>query len=195
MKSILAAMCVAAAWSATGTTLAAPDGQPPQGCVASQTTQRAYNMGVQLGKTLVDSAWQSVNDCSKLDQFSEVLKSDINSYVLRGTSSYTICRYSGLVDGAYEELHAVSSICGGPCCWEGQMIGVLGAAAYCTLSAVFGGLSVPGDFVPRPVYTCSGFSACCIETFTIATVADCKLYTDPPFADVWTNSRTLQCTD
>ncbi|MGC4070402.1 MAG: hypothetical protein QM784_38205 [Polyangiaceae bacterium] len=167
----------------------------PAACLNNNLTQRAYSSGKAAGKSLVQRAWQSVNDCGRLDYFSDIVRSNVESYLLQGASAYSICRYSGMLDGVYEELDEVWISCGGLCCIEGQVIGALAAGVYCQLSQLLGGLDVPADFIPRPVCTCEGFSSCCAGTFTDLTQDKCREYTAQPYYDVWRQSRSLQCNE
>jgi hypothetical protein len=194
MKAIVGTMICVGALSIASTATAA-DGNVPAACGDSAQMQRAYFSGVQTGKSLVQRAWLSVNDCGKLEYFSAIVRENVEMYVLQGVSSYAICRYAGMLDGVYDELDQVWISCGGPCCFEGRVVGALSAAVYCHLSEVLGGLSVPDDFVPRPVCTCDGFSRCCAGTFTDLTREKCPAYAAHPYYEVWQRSRALQCNE
>lgn len=179
--------------SASRTTLATSDSDVPSACSASIEAQTAYSAGLRLGKSLIQRTWQSVNDCEQLDYFSQTVRSTIDSYVILGASTNIICRYTGMVDGADDELHVVWTTCGGSCCLEGQTVGALVADLYCQLSALLGGLVAPDEFIRRPVSTCGGFSDCCAQVFTDATQSQCQDYTIQPFYDVWLTNRAVLC--
>jgi len=193
MKPHVSAILCVGALSATGPVFAAPNGNMPPVCAESARAKMAYSTGLQSGKSLVERAWLSVADCGQLGYFSSVVRDNINAYALQGASTYSICRYTGMVDGAYQELDTVWTSCGGACCWEGQVIGELAWDVYCQLSELLGGLDIPADFVPKPVTTCTGFSPCCDEVFMDTTQVQCADYTTQPFYAVWQDSATLQC--
>lgn len=193
MSSKIASLLCVLALSTTQMVLASPGGSMPSACEESTQTQRAYKTGLLAGRSLVQRAWQSVNECNQLDYFSNVVRANIEGYTVQGATTYSICRYAGMVDGAYEELDVVWTACGGSCCWEGEVIGMLAADVYCRLSELLGGLLIPDDFVPRPVCLCAGFSGCCGAAFNDVTRERCEQYTLPPFRDVWLTSRALQC--
>jgi hypothetical protein len=194
MKPILSTLLGLGAWS-IASVAAAAEVNMPAACSDNNQTLRAYNSGRFAGKSLVQRAWQSVNDCRKLDYFSEIVRSNVESYILQGATDYALCRYAGMLDGVYDELDQVWISCGGLCCFEGQVIGALAAGVYCQLSELLGGLAVPDDFVPRPVCTCEGFSSCCAGTFTELTQERCLAYTSHPYYEVWRQSRSLQCNE
>jgi len=193
MKSIFTRMWAIAVLSATGTALAASDGNYPSACSESTQVQRAYDTGMYLGKSLVQRTWQRINDCGQLDYFSQELRATIDAYVVQGVSTYLICRYTGMVDGADDELHEVWMTCGGSCCLEGQTVGALVADLYCQLSTLLGGLAAPDEFIRRPVSTCSGFSDCCSKVFTDASQLQCQDYTIHPYYDIWVANRADLC--
>jgi hypothetical protein len=171
----------------------------PPVCLQSARARLAYNAGVQLGGSLVQRAWQSVSDCGRLDRFAEMAREDINSYVVQGATNWAICRYTGVVDGAYDGLDAVWMNCSADCCAEGEVFGRLGADVYCQLSVLLDGLAQPDQFVPRPASTCSAFSDCCASSFRATSQDHCAMYTgysdNPfvPFREIWEESLAIQC--
>lgn len=177
----------------------------PVGCQESAFTVRGYQSGVSMGRSLVQRAWGSVNDCDQLELFTDIVVSNVQRYELRGDSTYTVCRHTGMLDGVFQELDAVWAVCDGQCCQEGQVIGELSAELYCQLSIILDGLAEPDDFVRRPVYTCGlTFETCCDANFIGTSLSyegmnmtgdlvQCRVYTDDPYFDVWNGTRELQC--
>jgi len=193
MKSTITALLCVGAFSAAAPVSAAQNSAMPAVCAASNSTKKVYATGVSQGKELVEQAWQVVGDCGQLAYFSEILKENVEAYTLSGTSTWLMCRYSGMVNGVYQELDTVWTRCGGECCSEGKAIGELAASLYCRLSELLDGMIVPDNFFPRPVTTCTGFSQCCQNMFWDTTKLDCNEYTTPQFYNVWTRSGTLTC--
>lgn len=188
--------CTSAAWATDDI---------PTGCQESTFTKRGYLSGVSIGRSLVQRAWNSVNDCDQLELFTDIVVSNVQNYELVGDSTYTICRHTGMVEGVFEELDGVWMACDGQCCEEGQVIGELAGELYCQLSIILDGLAVPDDFVRRPVYMCGfSFETCCDTSFigTSLTYAglnlfgelvQCSNYTTDPYDGVWNGTRELQC--
>jgi hypothetical protein len=191
MKSIDMAWLCVVALLATEPVLAA---SPPTACSENARLKHSYDSGVQSGKTLVQQAWLSVEDCGRLDYLAGIVRDNVNLFTIPGTSTWAICRYTGMVDGVYEELDAVWMSCSADCCMEGEVFGTLGADVYCTLSELLDGLAEPDQFVPRPVNTCAAFSDCCVRTFTETTRTQCETYADlGAFGEVWKQSLAIQC--
>ncbi len=177
----------------------------PVGC-QNLREERAYLAGVQQGKTLVDRAWASVNNCDLLEHFSDIVTTNVESYTVTSSSAYVICRYSGLVDGTFERLDAVWTDCAGVCCKEGIAIGRLAADLYCQLSILLQGLGEPLNFVRKPVWTCGfEFQVCCDAEFmgysqvypasdpNVPVTPACLPYTVDSFASVWDKTRNVEC--
>lgn len=192
MKPIDMGLPIAVALLATEPLLAAT---APPICLGSPHSVSAYNTGVQFGHSLVQRVWQSVSDCSELASLAAIVRQNVNSYTLNGTSIWAICRYTGAVDGVYEELDAVWMGCNADCCLEGELVGSLGADVYCRLSRLLGGLTAPDAIVPRPVRTCNAFSDCCVSTYKNASRKECAEYTDGVFGDIWAESCAVQCAE
>jgi hypothetical protein len=167
--------------------------------------ERAYLLGVDSGKSLVNRAWASVNDCDRIETFADIVTANVDAYTLTGSSRYVICRYTGLVDGVFEQLDAVWAGCDSQCCLEGEVIGELSANLYCELSILLGGLVAPDDFVRGPVYTCGfEFQQCCDGAFVGTTAryvgedfagrpTQCSTYTSGEYYEVWNGTRALEC--
>jgi hypothetical protein len=189
---------------------AAPMSTVPPGCRDGTVTNpgraaRAYVAGMDSGKKLVTRAWSQVNDCDALEDFADIVVENIQSYSVSSRTAYVICRYTGLVDGAFEQLDRVWTTCDDQCCLEGEVIGQLSAELYCELSIILGGLLDPDDFVRGPVTTCGlEFQTCCDSTF-IGTSRNyvgydlsgrataCLQYTQGSYQSVWTETRNLEC--
>lgn len=187
-------------------TIAAQADEIPPACRTSSFVTRAYQAGVVQGKSLVQRAWLSVNDCDQLELFSDIVVNNVANFQITSTSAYTICRHSGMLDGVFQELDAVWMTCDGQCCEEGEIIGELSAELYCQLSILLQGLAEPDDFVRRPVYMCGFmFETCCDAKFVgtslaysgadmFGVVKECGVYTEGTFFDVWDGTREIQCT-
>ena len=204
--------CVAALATAgaviTTTTVAAGTGSiidVPSGCQANLLTSRGYTSGFNQGKALVASAWQSVNNCDRLEDFSDIVYNDVTLFTLTGKTAPVICRHTGLIDGVLDGLDMQWTICGGQCCNEGTRIGELSAELYCQLSIILGGLGEPGQFIRRPVYMCGfAFEACCDAEFMSVTdqyagpdlfgqLQTCQPYCAAPFDLVCNETDQIQC--
>lgn len=200
-----AIICVLASITVLAATTSAFADEVPIGCQESAFTVRGYNSGVSMGRSLVQRAWGSVNDCDQLELFTDIVVANVQNYQLVGDSTYTICRHTGLVDGVFQELDAVWLQCDGQCCQEGRVIGELAAELYCQLSIILDGLAAPDDFVRRPVFLCGlTFETCCDTNFIGTSLSyeglnlqgelvQCLPYTKDPYDDVWAGTRELQC--
>jgi len=210
MKKLISVLACLTAVSGATTALAdvipppPPPPQPPSSCQVNSFVARAYQSGFDQGIGLVDSAWLKVNNCSHVDRFYEIIYNDIQSYTLTGTSAYSICRYTGLTAGAFQELDAISTNCSWPCCREGTVMGKMSGEIYCQLSILLGGLAVPDDYIRRPLYRCgASFLACCSIEFVSTsknffagpgnTSVACLPYTDVPYYTVWDGMRESLC--
>jgi len=203
MKTLISVLLGLMIWSGAATALA---DDIPVGCQGSTIVTRAYQSGVAQGKSLVQRAWLSVNDCDQLEHLTDIIIANVDFYQLTGSSAYNICRHTGMIDGVFQQIDAVWTLCDGLCCDEGSAIGELAAELYCQLSILLGGLAVPDDFVRRPVFECGfEFQTCCDSNFMgvsrayegldlLGQVKQCLPYTEDPFFDVWDGSREIQCT-
>lgn len=199
MKAMLSAITCLMVLSSARTAFA--EVIPP----ACKGTVAAYQAGVRQGNTLVKRAWLSVNNCDQLDAFVALVKANVSGFSLSGTSTYNICRHTGLIDGVFQQLDSVWQGCNGQCCQEGAAIGELAAKLYCDLSILLGGLGSPDEFVRRPVFLCGAqFETCCDRSFTGTSQAyigldfsglqqQCKPYTEGSYFKVWDGTRVLQC--
>jgi hypothetical protein len=79
------------------------DGTPARPGIA----RRAYLAGIDSGKKLVNRAWAQVSDCDALETFADIVVTNVSSYTITGRTAYAICRHTGLVDGAFEQLDQV----------------------------------------------------------------------------------------
>lgn len=204
MRALLSILFCLMALSRTETAFA-DDIPIPPACQASSFIQNAYKSGVAQGKYLVDRAWLSVANCDRLETFTDIVIANVENYALIGTSAYSICRYTGLHDGVYQELDIVWNTCNGECCEEGSVIGDLSAKLYCKLSILLDGLAAPDEFVRRPVFVCGfAFEMCCDGDFFGTSITykgldlfgelkECLPYTDGEFFTVWDETRILQC--
>lgn len=203
MRAIICAL--ASMTAAAATTNAFADEVPPR-CQESNFTIHGYQSGVAMGRSLVQRAWGSVNDCDQLELFTDIVVANVQRYRLASDSTYTICRHTGMLDGVFQELDAVWMTCDGQCCQEGQVIGELAAELYCQLSIILDGLAEPGDFVRRPVFMCGViFETCCDANFIGTSLSyeglnlagelvQCSAYTQDPYFEIWDGTRDIQCT-
>ena len=196
MRTLVGTMLCVAALLASEVSRAAVPTSVPSGCDGSALSRRAYLAGYQQGTVLVDRAWLTVNDCDQLEHFSDIVYQDLQSFVLGGTSSYVVCRYTGVVDGSMAEVDNLWLKCGGDCCDEGMALGELAAEMYCQLSIMLHGLANPDMFARRPVHMCGyAYQGCCDSNFvgTSRSVPMCLQYTNTPYFDVWDDTRLMQC--
>ena len=172
----------------------------PPGCTGRSV--RFYQRGIEQGRGLVRAAWVGVGqDFDMLDQFQNVIIENIERLTLpAGASDALICRYTGTVDGVYDELDALYEEVANQCFMDGEMIGEMAAEVYCELSLALGGLASADRFLRGPVYTCGvNFEIACdskfmgeSRAFTNALGA-CLPYTQGTFRQVWDDTRNNQC--
>lgn len=178
----------------------------PDGCKTSAVVTNAYKSGVSQGISLVQRAWANVNNCDRLETFTDIVNQNVANYTLTGTSAYNLCRYTGMVDGVFQQLDNVWKLCDGQCCSEGSAIGVLAAQLYCQLSILLGGLAKPDTYVRRPVLLCGfSFQMCCDADFLGTSLSyvgkdmfgapqKCEKYTEGDvYTPIWDGTRILQC--
>lgn len=97
--------------SASARGFALPDTATPATCAREANAQSAYRDGEQIGRSLVQRAWLRIRDCSQLDRFTETTRANIGRYKNRAVTSYVICRYAGMVNGANEQLLRIQTAC------------------------------------------------------------------------------------
>jgi hypothetical protein len=177
----------------------------PSGCSKNALDARTYQTGIVQGRILVQRAWGKVNSCDKLEAFSDGVLRTVKDYPPPGATEASICRYSGLYEGVFQEIDSVWMACDGQCCSEGRAIGELAASLYCQLSILLGGLGSLDDFVRKPVYLCGfSFQTCCDASFLSTSITNqsedaagqlqqCLPYTEHPFFDIWDLTRKVQC--
>jgi hypothetical protein len=194
MRTLVGTMlCVGVFFASEASWAAVP---VPTDCAGTATSQRAYLAGYQQGLALVDRAWLTVNNCDLLETFSDIVYQNLQSFVLGGTSSYVVCRYTGVMDGSMTEVDNLWTTCGGDCCDEGILLGQLAGEMYCQLSIMLHGLANPDMFARRPVHMCGyAFQGCCDANFVGTTLIDptCSQYAYTPYYDVWDGTRNIQC--
>lgn len=147
-------------------------------------------------------AWNAIsNDCDRLEYFQDIVTDNVSRLTLRaGASDYVICRYTGTVDGVYDELYALEDQCIAQCMMEGAQIGEMAGEVYCELSLALGGLERADYFIRGPVSTCGfGFETSCDFTFIRTTenyrnsLGRCRPFTRGEFEPVWNETRNNQC--
>jgi hypothetical protein len=178
----------------------------------------AYDSGVATGINIVAQAWAGINEnCYRLDEFEEIIINNLMDYQLpSGASQYTICRYSGHVEGMLQKIDELYAECHVLCSEEGSLIGEISAICYCELALGLDGLYLPDYFVRRPASFCNVvFAAACDLRFTTVSrtyvnpsldnpatpdvnEGECALRTDlgddPLWIESWNETRTIQCT-
>jgi hypothetical protein len=177
------------------------------------------------GYSVVSQAWAAIEkDCDRLEEFKTIIINNLMNYELpSGANQFTICRYSGHVEGmlqGIEELYSTS--CPVSCADQGALIGEISAITYCELSLAMEGLATADDFVRLPVQFCGKvFEIFCDLKYNAITrtyvndlwddpatldvnEGECKRYTDlgdiidPETGDsmwepVWHQVRDIQC--
>jgi hypothetical protein len=173
---------------------------PPASC-STGLAASSYKTGQRIGKNLVKSAWGNIDDCDRIDQFLEIVEENVSRLTLKeNPSNSTVCRYTGTVDGVYEELDGLYGTCADQCFLDGTFAGQLSAEVYCELSIALGGLVEADDFLRGPVAICGlNFEIGCDSEFiAVSTVyenpdGECVTYTEGEFEEVWEQSRYNQC--
>jgi hypothetical protein len=193
------ALSIVGSWSASAHAQSTGNAIPP-GCQGARES-RAFNAGTVSGHSLVRQAWANVNDCDQIETFETIITDDLSGYqVPPGSSSYTICRFTGIVAGMLDELDAQFQNCQDQCLAEGETAGNISAIAYCQLSIALGGLATADWFLRGPVQVCGlNFQVGCDSSFVGDTEnysnshGACLPYTQNPFTAVWTQARNNQC--
>ncbi len=180
---------------------AAPAPEPPSSC-QSFLTKRAYVSGFRSGESLVQQAYNSVNDCSLIDEFLDIVLNDVDRLTLpTGASDYLVCRFGGIIDGVVEKAFELVGECENQCFMDGAVLGEISADAYCLLSIALDGLDTADEFIRGAVATCGfAFELGCDASFTSVTRSyvddfgfSCVEYTEGEHAEVWTQWRINQC--
>jgi hypothetical protein len=181
--------------------VAQAESKVPPGCEGRNA--RAYQAGLRGGAYTVRSAWNGVRrDCDRIELFQDIVSNNVSRLTLRRRASeYVICRFTGTVDGVYDELDALWGECDEQCFAEGEFIGEMAAQVYCELSLALGGLETADRFIRGPVQTCGmNFEMGCDFAFIDTTynysnmLGECSPYTEGDFEEVWDETRNNQCT-
>jgi hypothetical protein len=172
----------------------------PSSCQATRD-QRAYATGQRSGASLIRQAWRSVNDCDRVEQFEDLVMNTVDAYAPGpAPTNYSLCRYSGVIDGILNELDNTFIGCSDACLLEGQFAGELSAVAYCELSIALDGLATADAFLRGPVQVCGlNFEVGCDSEFLGVCTnyqndeGSCLPYTEDTFFAVFDQARTNQC--
>ena len=147
-------------------------------------------------------AWNGIrNDCDRIDYFLGVIEDNVSRLTLPAHArDFVICRYTGAVDGVYEQLDNLYGECGDTCFMEGEIIGEMAGEVYCELSLALGGLEVADRFIRGPVRTCGfNFETGCDSAYMGTTInfenglGRCEPYTINEYENVWDETRNNQC--
>lgn len=181
-------------------TVAQAQSDIPEGCTGRNA--RSYTRGLQQGANTVRMAWNAVRrDCDRIEYFQDIVSDNVSRLSLpRRARDYVICRYTGTVDGVYDELDALWGQCDDQCFAEGGIVGEMAGQVYCQLSLALGGLVTADRFIRGPVQVCGfNFEMGCDSAFIDTTynfsngLGECAEYTDGDFWDVWDETRNNQC--
>ncbi|HVK68649.1 MAG TPA: hypothetical protein VM694_29520 [Polyangium sp.] len=172
----------------------------PLGCSAGREA-RAFESGLQSGKSLVQQAWNSVASCGNLERFSSVVMETLQNVSLPpGSDDYVVCRTVGTLAGAVDQVDDIWGLCATACCDEGELVGWIMGKLYCDLSICLGGVRLTNFLVQRPMGFCgSAAQACCRSEFTSITPSyqglfgSCRPYTQGMFRATWSQSRDSVC--
>ncbi len=197
--STIAVVCV---FAVCGSVVNAYAEIPPK--CDTRYTSTSYNRGITSGEILAQQAWSTVNDvpgggCDELEYFTDLVVDNVTRLTLRpGASDYVICRYTGTVDGIYNELDEIWSYCETSCMEEGAQVGEFSAKIYCDLSIALDGLAEADQYIRGPVHICGlEFETACDSNY-IATsfnylAGQCVPYTEGEYFGVWDQTRNNQC--
>lgn len=108
---MLAPLALVVELALSATAFGLPSTAIPVTCSGDANSESAYRSGFEAGRRLVQRAWHRIEDCGQLEQFLKVMRSNIGSYKSRAATAYAICRYTGMVDGANEELLRIQASC------------------------------------------------------------------------------------
>ncbi|MDI3287990.1 hypothetical protein [Polyangium sp. 15x6] len=161
---------------------------PPPAC-ETETLQRMYEVGYQNGQSLLQRAWGRVNNCRKLRDFREIVRSTFAEATVPTTSMMVACRMSGMHDGYYDTIAAIDSSCRTCVLQQDWAVGDYAAHTYCAL----GGLSIPVErFSSGPRRVCGAAARMqCRRQFDQSARNTCGelMSTNPP-----DRFRSLACT-
>ncbi|UQA59534.1 hypothetical protein [Polyangium aurulentum] len=112
---------------------------PPSACQAGPDFD-SFEAGVASGRSLARQGWAGVSgDCLQLERFASILVDNAGRLMAPpGSSSYVLCRHSGIVAGVYEEVFNAWSSCRVEACVAGNFIGQLGGKLACDIALGFG---------------------------------------------------------
>lgn len=172
----------------------------PPGC-SEPREQRAFDAGVQSGRSLVEQAWNAVDECNNLERFSKVVMDTLSSVSLPpGSDDYVVCRTVGTLAGAAYQVDETWTQCAIECCDEGNLVGWIMGKLYCDLSIAFGGVRLVNYLVQQPMNFCGAVAQnCCRSEFQSFTPTyrshwgECRPYTRGAFASTWVQSRNSVC--
>lgn len=172
----------------------------PLGCRAPRDT-RAFEAGLQSGRSLVQQAWNSVSSCGNLERFSTVVMETLQSVSLPpGSDDYVVCRTVGTLAGAVDQVDEIWGLCAIACCDEGELVGWIMGKLYCDLSIALGGVRLTNFLVQRPMGFCGATAqTCCRDEFQSVTptyqgfYGACRPYTQGAFRATWMQSRNSVC--
>jgi len=173
----------------------------PATCNATTQGQNAYKTGLRLGERIVQTAWNRVNDCDRLEYFLMIVEDNVGRLTLPpNPSTSTVCRYTGTVDGVYNMLDSLYGTCADECFLDGEFAGGLSGEVYCELSIALGGLEEADNFLRGPVQVCGfNFEVGCDSAFIATTISYgnsdgvCEPFTLGEFFAVWDQARNNQC--
>jgi len=175
---------------------------PPAAC-SSVPAARAYSAGHRSGESLTESAWAGVGENpDRVDDLKRVIIQTIGGRVgtslPAGASVLAQCRFSGLLQGALDQLEVIQDVVIQQCILDGDFFGDFLGTVYCDISESLGGLGTVGVIVrPTNPGTCgSNYQTSCDANFnsTAAANAGCGPYLTGVFVAVRNEFRNNQCT-
>ena len=169
----------------------------PESCTGTYE-QIAYEAGKASGESIVNMAWNMLNDCDQVDYFKTIVLDIVSRLTLPANVPTAVtCRYAGYISGTMKRTRAIYRECRCLCYREGEIIAQIVAKAYCDLSIALGGLAALDEYIIREPVDMCGFNyqfACDINfmftTFTYSnSIGSCEPYTHPPYWWIW-NQRS-----
>jgi hypothetical protein len=150
-------------------------------CRASSRLEDGYELGYSAGKSLANSAWTGQGgeynpvtgvygvgnfDPGEIDFFRWTIIDAFLRILRPSASEYVICRYKGMVEGAFDMLAIVNPLVIGVCIIDGAFVGEFSAHMYCDMATAFDGLGIPEWIARVSLGTCGDyFEMVCDDVF------------------------------
>jgi hypothetical protein len=187
---------LAAAAKPSGTTVV------PAACSDSKLAHQ-YAIGTSKGQKTVDQLWRKSRSCGQLEAFADQVWQEVQAIQMLDDGeerAMKLCRHSGTIEGALDQLDTIETSCDQLCFFDGEERGKLTGKLYCDLMIETGGGVVAADWIRGPVGECGlNYEGGCDSAFLGVSTAytnaagSCAPYSNGAFLMTWNNSRSKSC--